>query len=122
MSPERRLGSDRSILSAAKDLRKQTTPTEKRLWFVLRDRRLEGMKFRRQHPFGRYVLDFYCMEHKLCIEIDGGIHHKPDQIAQDQERTEYLQAHHIRVLRFTNQDVEESPQEVLQKILDAIRR
>lgn len=69
----------------ARELRKQTTPAEKILWEQLRNRRLNGIKFRRQHPLGKYIVDFYSPAHRLVIEIDGEFHRY--QVDQDQART-----------------------------------
>jgi very-short-patch-repair endonuclease len=82
-------------------LRREQTEAERRLWLVLRDRRL-GAKFRRQHSVGPYVLDFYCAEHRLAVELDGGQHFHPHEVARDAARTAYLRARGIRVIRFTN--------------------
>ncbi len=104
----RTLGGDESgnvhgHVGAARELRRRMTDAEKVLWGALRDRRLGGLKFRRQHPFGAFVLDFLCQEHWLVIEVDGGIH--DEQIEQDIFRTEYLVAHGFRVLRVRNEDI-----------------
>src|SRR5437867_5409420 len=72
----------------AKRLRRNDTDAERKLWMRLRDRQMNGAKFRRQQPIGRYIVDFFCSEQRLVIEIDGG--HQADQIQADQRRTEYL--------------------------------
>ena len=84
-------------------LRQRSTPAEEVLWESLRDRRLEGLKFRRQHGFGPFVLDFSCAAHSLVIELDGAIH--DDQAEQDAYRTEYLAQYGYRVIRFRNEEV-----------------
>lgn len=78
------------------------TDAERKLWAALRDRQLSGVKFRRQHPLGRYVLDFFSEEHQIAIEVDGGQH---ADSKTDAVRTAWLVAHGCRVLRFWNNDV-----------------
>ena len=87
------------------------------LWQALRGRRLAGLKFRRQHPFGPFVLDMFCVEPQLVIEVDGGIHATPEQADYDAARTEYLADRGLRVLRFTNEEVMQKLAEVLSRIL-----
>lgn len=106
------------IVLAARDLRHQPTPAEQILWQALRGRRLAGLKFRRQHPFGPFVLDMFCVEHQLVIEVDGGVHLSPKQTAYDEARTEYLSERGLRVLRFTNEEVLHSLPSVLQHIAE----
>ena len=84
----------------AKTLRKDQTDVEGFLWQFLRAKRLQGYKFRRQHPIGGYILDFYCPEKKLAIEVDGGQHSEDNQMVYDQNRTAILEKDGIRVLRF----------------------
>lgn len=84
-------------------LRKTMTDTEKQLWNVLRNRQVEGCKFRRQHPFEGYILDFVCLEKKLVIEIDGGQH--AEQVDYDDCRTQQLITAGFSVLRFWNNEV-----------------
>ena len=87
---------------SARRLRQNMTDAERKLWRALRDRQLDDVKFRRQHPLGRYVLDFFCEEHKLAVEVDGGQH---ADSTEDKARTAWLQAHGCRALRFWNNDV-----------------
>jgi very-short-patch-repair endonuclease len=96
-------GTTPSIKLAAKQLRKTLTPAEEVLWNALRNRQLAGLKFRRQYPVGRFILDFYCSTYKLVIEVDGEIH--DHQIDYDTARTQHLQSYGYRVLRFSNQQV-----------------
>ncbi len=109
------------IVQAAREQRRKPTPTEEVLWEALRNRRLDGLKFRRQHPFGRFILDAFCVEHQLEIEIDGDVHADPAQAAYDAERTAFLESHSIRVLRFSANVVQSNLAEVLAQILDATR-
>jgi very-short-patch-repair endonuclease len=96
-------GTTREIEAAARRLRQELTPSEAVLWEVLRGRQFEGLKFRCQHPVGRFIVDFYCPSLKLVIEIDGSVH--DDQKAYDQARTEQLQDFGYYVLRFSNGQV-----------------
>ena len=92
-------------LSLVRELRKGPTDAESFLWDNLRNRRLLGFKFRRQHQIGKYVADFYCREAKLVIECDGGIHARVEAWNHDQNRDAYLSSLDLRVLRFTNDEV-----------------
>lgn len=88
-----------------KAMRNQPTPAEIVLWQLFRKRRFHGWKFRRQESIGRYIVDFFCPEKRLVIEVDGPIYDNPIQRAYDLERTEYLRACFIRVVRIKNSDV-----------------
>ena len=107
------------IVHGARMQRRAPTSAEEKLWQALRNRRLAGLKFRRQHPYERFVLDAFCVEHQLEIEVDGGVHADLAQAVHDQERAEFLQARGIRVLRFSNADVEHNLFEVLRQIVAA---
>ena len=87
------------------ELRREATDAEGRLWKLLRGRQLAGHKFRRQHEFGGFVLDFFCADAHLAIEVDGGQHFSEEGAARDHERTQFLEANGIRVLRFTNTEI-----------------
>ena len=100
--------------SKARQLRVVMTDAERRLWSALRGRRLQGFKFRRQHPLGPYVLDFACVEHRLVIEADGGQHADCDT---DRRRTAWLEARGWRVIRFWNNEILENTDGVLDAIL-----
>ena len=80
-----------------------------------------NLKFRRQHPFGNYVLDFYCHEIKLCVEADGGIHNEKDIIEYDIERTKVLNENGISVLRFTNEAIINSIGKVIIEIIEFVK-
>ena len=97
-------------------LRRSETEAEKILWLELKNRKCAGLKFRRQHPFGRFVLDFYCLEKALAVEVDGGIHKNQDTRENDIRRTKELEDFGVRVIRFTNQEVIEDSEEVLKRI------
>jgi very-short-patch-repair endonuclease len=85
----------------AKVLRRKTSLPEGLLWRALRGRKLEGLKFRRQHPMGPYVLDFYCDAVRLCVEVDGGSHGFGDRPMRDEQRDRWLEAKGVRTLRIT---------------------
>lgn len=110
-------GTTASIDNAAKQLRKTLTPAEKQLWQALRSGKLAGLKFRRQHPVGNFILDFYCAEHKLVVEVDGGIHE--NQIEYDAARTTELETYGYTIVRFTNEVVLHQLETVLAQILQA---
>jgi very-short-patch-repair endonuclease len=90
------------VLPFARTLRRNMTTAETQLWRMLRDRRLDDLKFRRQAPIGRYVADFVCEERKLIIELDGAPHDDPVQQAHDAARDEWLRAEGYIVLRMGN--------------------
>ncbi|MBC8651094.1 endonuclease domain-containing protein [Pseudomonas sp. MTM4] len=101
----------------AQQLRTQLTDCERLLWRRLRNRGLASIKFRRQHPFPPYVLDFYCAELRLVIELDGGQHYDDTGQEKDRVRTDYLQHKGLDVLRFSNSDVLQNLEGVLAEIL-----
>ena len=103
-----------------KDLRKNLTPAEARLWTMLKNGQLGGVKFRRQHSVGNYIIDFYCASHKLAIELDGHVHAGLAAQDYDDRRTEYLQSHGIRVLRFENEVVFKHAEWLLDVIRDNV--
>jgi very-short-patch-repair endonuclease len=111
-------GATPKIFENAKELRRASTAAEDLLWQELRNRKLAGLKFRRQHPLNNYIADFYCSEKSLVIEIDGNIHNKPDIKEYDDARTQDLATMGIHVLRFTNTEVETNITQVLQRIKD----
>ena len=88
----------------AKSLRRAQTDAEHRLWLQLRDRRLDGLKFRRQVPIETYVADFVCVDARLIVELDGSQHGEADGEARDAERTKALEAAGFHVIRFWNDD------------------
>lgn len=92
------------------------TPAEKILWKALRNSRLGGHKFRRQHPIGKFIADFYCHERNLVIEVDGDIHDNEDVRERDEGRTHELENFELRVSRFRNEEVMENLTSVLNQI------
>ena len=107
---------DPEFLDFARRLRKNQTDAEKLLWKILRNRRLLGLKFRRQQPAGPYTLDFYCHDCKLCVELDGGQHYTSEGQQEDKDRTAFLATRGIRIIRFSNLDVLQNIEGVLLKI------
>ncbi len=92
-------------LKLKRNLRLKMTVTELRLWSRLRAKQFQGLKFRRQHGVGSYIVDFYCPERRLVIEVDGDTHATADQLASDKERDVYLTSLGLDVVRYTNGDV-----------------
>jgi len=99
--------------------RERATEVEKLLWRRLRDAQL-GWKFRRQHPIGPYILDFYCHEGRLVVELDGGQHAKGREAGRDRRRDRYLAEQGLRVLRFWNNEVLENMDGVVMAIVAAL--
>jgi len=102
------------IRTFARELRGRMADAEALLWMMLRNRRIAGAKFRRQHPVGRYILDFYCDEIKLGIELDGGQH--GEAVEYDQQRDGWLREQGIRVLRFWNNQMLAETEAVMEEI------
>ncbi len=114
-------GSKASTQHHAKELRHTTTEPEQKLWSLLRNRQLGGRKFRRQHALLNYVLDFYCHECKLAIELDGKFHAEAETKEYDSSRTALLNENGITVLRFWNEQVMNETEKMLQKISEHLR-
>jgi very-short-patch-repair endonuclease len=95
--------SSKHMIDRARHLRKDSTPPEELLWLALRNGQIAGLKFRRQHPIGPYVVDYYCHSAKLVVEVDGMSH--IDRLKKDNERIQYFEEQGLKVLRVTNQDV-----------------
>jgi very-short-patch-repair endonuclease len=95
-----------------RDHRNHATPAEAALWRVLQKRQLASRKFRRQHSIDRYVLDFYCPQERLAVELDGEVHEDPARAAYDAERQAVLEALGVQVLRFENREVLQAPEVV----------
>ena len=116
---EDKLANQPQLKTFRKELRKNLTPAEATLWKALQGGQLEGRKFRRQHSFGNYILDFYCPEEKLAVELDGRHHFSDAGFESDSERTTFLESHGIKVLRFENREIFENLDGVLQAIRNA---
>jgi very-short-patch-repair endonuclease len=95
----------RQTIKRARQLRRKLTLPEGLMWIALRGRKLAGLRFRRQHPMGPYILDFYCDEARLAVEIDGESHSHPDRMRHDERRTIWLEARGVRVVRLAARDV-----------------
>jgi len=115
MSNEKRLRIHPAIRQRARKLRQPQTPAESRLWQRLRRRQLSGLYFRRQHPIGNFIVDFYCARSRLVVEVDGDVHSMQEEY--DAARTEWLEEHGYRVIRFTNAEVLRQLDAVLESIL-----
>jgi very-short-patch-repair endonuclease len=113
----RKDASSLEIRQRARQLRQNATDAERRLWQVLRGRKANGLKFRRQHPIARFIVDFYCAEHRLVVELDGGVH--DGRAEPDNVRTAYLESLGYRVLRFRNEEVTTRMATVLEAIVAA---
>jgi very-short-patch-repair endonuclease len=108
-------------LKRAKRLRRAMTPQELGLWLRVKNRQLGGFKVRRQHPIGPYILDFYCAEVRLAVEIDGHTHWSPDQEAFDTRRDEYLREMGIETLRLSAESLKQ-PGVAAERVLDVLTR
>ena len=106
-----------NIIQRARTLRKNMTKQERILWQFLRKKSINNLKFRRQYPIGKYIVDFICNEKKIIIEIDGGQHNEVKNIAYDKERTKYLESKGYKVIRFWNNDIDNNIEWVYQEIL-----
>lgn len=101
-----------------RELRQESTEAEKILWAELRNRKLNGLKFRRQHPLDKVIVDFYCNERKIVVELDGSVHDEKINKDYDEARTAMLAGLNIIVLRFQNDEVVNTIEDVLNKIRD----
>ena len=105
----------------ARTLRKNQTPQESKMWKILRNFQIQGLKFRRQYPIENYIVDFVCKEIKLIIEIDGGQHNETYNIEYDTKRTNFLESKGYKVIRFWNCDIDHNIEGVYQRILEEIK-
>ena len=105
----------------ARNLRKNNTRQEHKLWSILRNRKLNNLKFKRQVPIGPYIVDFVCNEKKLIIELDGGHHNEMPIIEYDNKRTAFLLNEGYNVIRFWNSDIENNIDGVVEKILNLVK-
>jgi very-short-patch-repair endonuclease len=103
----------------AREMRAQQTAAEQHLWRRIRKEQVLGFKFRRQHTIDRFIVDFYCTKTHLVIEVDGSIH--DEQVEDDQLRTEFLEQLGIRVLRFTNGEVLQQIDGVIERIAEVLQ-
>ena len=110
-------GAKPETFEKAKVLRMHMTEAEKLLWSVLRRKQLQGCRFRRQHPIGQFIADFYCHEKQLVIEVDGGVHLEEEQKEYDEGRNHEMQHWGIKILRFTNEEITKDLDNVIGKIM-----
>jgi len=108
------------LLALARELRQRQTPAECILWELVRNRRLFGLKFRRQHQIGLYIADFYCAEQRFVVELDGEIHDDERQAAFDNKRDQYLRSLGLTVLRVSNDLLLNAPERVLQDMVEVL--
>ena len=99
-----------------KRLRNNSTPAEAALWSLIKNKQINGRKFRRQHSIGNYILDFYCPEEKLAIELDGEDHYWEEGMRRDKLKTAYIESHGIKIIRFENKLVFKDPEFILSTI------
>lgn len=114
IEPTQNFGASKSTIEKARVLRKEMTNSEQLLWEKLRKKQFEGHHFRRQHAIDCYIVDFYCHDLKLIIEIDGAIHQY--QKEYDTNRQKFLEELGLKVIRFSNDEVEDNIEHVLQTI------
>ncbi len=108
----------RSIVATARKLRRSSTDVERKLWHRIRDKQVEGFRFRRQRPIEKYIVDFICLEARLIVELDGGQH--AENVAHDQKRSAFLHERGYRVLRFWNSEVIENIEGVLERLREVL--
>jgi len=105
----------------ARELRKNQTAAEELLWSRIRRKQILNVQFKRQRPIGKYIVDFYGVEAKLVIELDGSQHFEPNAIAYDLERTKFLESLDLKVVRFDNLQIFNELESVLAVIYDAVK-
>ncbi len=113
-------GSNSFTFQKAIELRKRMTKSEIVLWEELKNKQFIGLKFRRQHPINRFIVDFYCHKYKLIIELDGSIHNVKEVEENDKKREEELRDFGLNILRFTNDEVLYNTKETLLRIAQFI--
>lgn len=113
---------DRRLIHFARELRRNSTDAERRVWSCLRAGRLGGHVFRRQHPVGKYIADFYCHAARLVVELDGGQHAEADAAASDARRTAVMAAAGMHVIRFSDYDALTDTEAVALTILQEVER
>ena len=113
-------GTSPKIMGIAYDLRQGMTQAEKLLWKRLRNRQVKGYRFRRQHPIKDLIVDFFCYEARLVIELDGAVHNDPYQNERDKERTKILQNLGLSELRFSNMEVFNNLDNVVSRIAEKL--
>lgn len=114
MTQRKRWRTTAAVQQRARELRREQTPAERKLWARLRRKQLYGLRFRRQHPIGPFIADFCCVAHKLVVEIDG--HSHGAQVEYDEARTAWLEERGYKVVRFTNDQIHRHLDAVLAEI------
>jgi very-short-patch-repair endonuclease len=109
---------NRDLKPLSSALRKNMTDAEWRLWSVLRNKQLKGCSFHRQKIICNYIVDFYCPQYRVVIEVDGGQHYSQPNLDEDKKRDDYLEGHGFKVLRFTNLDILQNIDGVAERILE----
>ena len=112
-----RLHNKRELKETRKKFRRNATSAEAVLWKMLKHKQIQGLKFRRQHSVGKLILDFYCPEKKLAIELDGEYHAIPGKETLDSKRDNFLISLGIKILRFENKIVFEDPEMIIEEII-----
>ena len=116
----RSLGRSSAQIAKARELRQTPTEAEQVAWRLLRGIKFKGFKFRRQHALGPYVVDFYCAQRRLVVELDGSVHGQPRQARRDIQRDAHIESLGYTVLRFPNGIVQQAPELFVQKVWDAV--
>jgi very-short-patch-repair endonuclease len=112
------MAADRRLIAFARQMRREPTPAEEAMWRLLRNRRLAGCKFRRQHPVGLYIAEFYTASAALVLEVDGDTHATEEGIEHDRVRHTYLHSLGLEVVRFWNTEVTEDQDAVLERVCE----
>jgi very-short-patch-repair endonuclease len=123
LSPHRKhrsIARGAKLIDRARDLRQTATETEQAAWDLLRTLRVKGFKFRRQVPVGRYLVDFYCPQRWLVVELDGSVHGQPSQAKHDLRRDAHLKSLGYTVARFPNGIVLKAPESFVDKVLGLV--
>jgi len=110
------LSYNKNLKGYSRVLRRNMTNAERLLWSKLKGKQLKGFQFNRQKPIGNYIVDFYCLNAKLVIEVDGGQHYRHDGKQEDRVRDDYMAQHGLRVLRFSDRDIFENIDGVVETI------
>ena len=107
-------------IARARRLRREMTPWERKLWYCFL--KTYAVRFQRQKPIGKYIVDFYCASAKLAVELDGGGHYSPEEQKKDQHRTEQIEKQGVQVVRFCNTDVDQNFYEVCSTIDNCVQQ
>lgn len=110
-----------SQIEKSRQLRKNMTSQERKLWNIIRERRFFGYRFRRQFPISSYIVDFVCREKRIIIEIDGGQHNEIQNIEYDNKRTEFLKSEGFQVIRFWNNDVDNNMDGIYERLKEVFK-